>query len=148
MFQGNALEAESRATYSLISGNEVQQVGMVFQDDSRRVGASPDGIILDLAGEPIGGLELKTVQSNTLVEYLYTGGIPAKYRPQVYGSLYVSGLNWWDFAACSSGLPPHIVRVENTDDGYLKYAEALDRELPKFLTLLDDIIETVRSKAA
>lgn len=147
MFMGNSLENEARAAYQLLTGNQVDQVGMIFMDENRRVGASPDGLITSpyIDYPPRGGVEIKNVNGNTQVEYLYNGGIPAKYRPQVYGSLYVSGLEWWDFISCSPGLPPHLVRVENTDKDYLAYADALSENLPKFLAMLDDIIERCKS---
>ena len=87
-------------------GNEVQQVGMVFQDEVGAMGALAGWDNPRLGRRTISAdLNSRQSKSNTLVEYLYTGGIPAKYRPQVYGSLYVSGLHWWDFAACSPVCP-------------------------------------------
>lgn len=143
MFKGKALEGEARAAYTLLTGNKVEQVGMIFMDETRRIGGSPDGLIGNKDG-PVGGCEIKNVSPNTQVEYLYIGGVPAKYKPQVFGSLYISDLEYWDFFSNSIGMPPHLVRVTADDEEYQKFAEALEVQLPKFVGLLDEILAKVQ----
>lgn len=138
MFQGNAFESEARAAYTLLTGHTVRQVGLIYQDGARRVAASPDGLI----GE-VGGVEIKNVMAHTQVKYLCDGVVPADYRPQVYGSLYISGLTFWDFFSSSPGLPPLLVRTTIEDEGYQRYAEALAVGLPEMVALVDEIIAKV-----
>lgn len=135
MQHGIETEAAARAWYEFETGQAVQQVGLCM-DDGGRFGASPDGLI-----EPEGGLEIKCPQPATHTGYLLAKGLPDKYKPQVHGSLVVTGRAWWDFVSYCPGLPPLLVRVER-DEYTAKVAEALDvfwgayqMELAKFKEL-------------
>jgi len=143
MFQGKANEGESRATYQLLTGSEVTEVALIYPDEDQLVAASPDGLIQG-AGGWVGGLELKNVQAKAQVEYIRGGVVPTKYKPQVYGSLYISGLEYWDFMSCSIGFKPLLVRTHLYDKGYCAYAAKLDEYLPPFLEALDEAEKLVR----
>jgi hypothetical protein len=106
MQHGIDLEPEARAFYEVMTDADVDRVGFITTDDGR-FGCSPDALV----GED-GGLELKCPQVRTHIGYLLEGGLPAEYRLQVHGSLWVTGRSWWDFVSYSMGLPPLVVRVE------------------------------------
>lgn len=115
--RGNALEPEARAWYSLQVEAEVRQVGLVLADDGLAA-CSPDSLVYTPAavlGEivdwPLGGLEIKCPDGPTHVGYLRGGKLPDKYKPQVHGSLVITGLPWWDFLSYCPGYPPLLVRV-------------------------------------
>lgn len=125
--RGNELEPAARDEFTRIMGLAVQQVGFITRDDTV-VGCSPDGLILDARGEPIAGLELKCPLAKNHAAYLLDGTLPDQYRPQVHGSMAVTGLDYWYFMSYCPGLAPFITRVER--DAYtVKISDALDRFL-------------------
>jgi hypothetical protein len=123
--RGTELEPEARALFSDLIGLEVSEVGFVTRDDEV-VGCSPDGLVSNADGDYVAGLELKCPLSKHHARYLIDGELPAKYRPQVHGSMAVTGLRFWYFMSYCPGLAPFITRVEW--DAYTdKVADVLDR---------------------
>lgn len=135
MEEGNTREQESRDLYSLITGVEVKQVGVIYKDKDKKFLCSPDGIC---NGEY--GLELKNVLPKTQVKYLLSGEVPTEYRTQIQFSLYVSGFKRWDFCSYSAGLKPLIVSVKRNED----FIIALHSELMTFCKELDDVVERIK----
>jgi len=136
MERGIALEAEAREMYGLTTGNEVRQVGLCYQNEERCFSCSPDGLT------DIGGLEIKCPLLSTHVEYLLKGKLPTEYFQQVQGSLFVTGLPWWDFFSYYPGMPPFRVRV--TPDEL--FHNALSAALSSFCSELDNTVDFLRSK--
>ena len=122
MQRGNDLEDSSRTTYEFITGNTVEQVGMVYLNEEKAVSCSPDGLIGDN-----GGYETKCPKMSTHVDYLLHGKCPTQYIPQVQGCLWVTGREWWDFMSFHPDLKPLIVRVER-DEKYISLLEELVEE--------------------
>jgi hypothetical protein len=118
---GQQTEAEARRFYSMERDIDVSNGGFCLHD-SRKWGASPDGLIgltRPVNTEPVrvtGALELKCPQPGTHVEYLMDGKLPLEYRWQVHGHLIVTGAAWCDFLSYCPGLPPLLVRVEPGPD--------------------------------
>ena len=135
MERGIALEAEARDAYQFITGNEVDEVGLIFKDAHRAWSCSPDGM-----GE--GGLEIKCPLPHTQKEYQYRGKLPTKYAPQVWGSLWVADeLPYWDFFSYHPEMKPFCVRVTRDDDGYRRYADALETYMPQFVDFVAEIVD-------
>jgi len=125
--RGNDLEPEARNEFSRLMGMEVREVGFITRDDEV-IGCSPDGLIYSAGGNAVAGLELKCPLAKNHAEYLISGELPDKYRPQVHGGMAVTGLDFWYFMSYCPGLAPFIVRVER--DAYTaKLSDALDRFL-------------------
>jgi putative phage-type endonuclease len=130
MQRGNELEPDARTAYEFVKDAVVEQVGICIHDNEM-VGVSPDGLI----GED-GGLEIKCPKETTHISYLDSGEMPLIYKPQVQGSMWVTGRKWWDFMSYHPDLPPLIVRVFRDEDyiismeaGITKFAEeVLDLE--------------------
>ena len=116
MERGNEIEPLARASYEFMHEVEVQQVGMIFNDEMT-IGISPDGLIGD-----VGGLEIKCPKPSTLVKYMLDGGLPLEYKPQVMGSLMISGREWWDFLAFHPSMDFFQIRVYR-DEEYIKKME-------------------------
>jgi predicted phage-related endonuclease len=135
MLRGQEVEAEARASYELITDAEVRQVGFCFNDERKRWGCSPDGII----GED-GGLEIKCPTLPVAVEYIDKGVLPTTYVQQVQGSMLVTGRAWWDFMSYYPGLQPLIIRVERDD----KLIAILEATLETFCVQLDEMVERLK----
>lgn len=125
---GKETERAARDWYELTTGHTVRQVGFITDDDGF-FGCSPDGLIANagtietaidpavLASEYAGGLELKCPRLDTHLGWLrQPDRIPRDHQCQVYGSLLISGLPWWDFMSYAVGAEPLVVRATIEDD--------------------------------
>lgn len=137
MREGRELEPDARAYYEFYRGCDVSEIGFCLTDDGR-FGCSPDGLIGD-----DGALELKCPQPRTHVRYLYDGGLPADYAPQVHGHLIVTGRPWVDFMSYAPGLPPLVVRVEPDEK-----TELLRKSLDSFWALYQTVLARVEARHA
>lgn len=140
MQTGLALEGNARAAYEWDFDTEVEQVGVVYANESRTLAASPDG----LCGDD-GGLEIKVPHLSTHLSYLLDDVLPSTYRAQVYGSLYVTGRDWWSFFSYSrfESVPHFHIRVASDDKSYIKWREAIDEHLPQFIEQLSALRDRV-----
>jgi YqaJ-like viral recombinase domain len=127
--RGRLLEAEARSWYQLVSDTEVRQVGFVYEDGRKLVGASPDGLI-----GTTGGLEIKCPLAHTHVKYLISTELPSEYIPQVQGGMMVTGAEWWDWLSYHPDMPPVKIRVRRDTE----YIDRLNVQLAIFLSALGD----------
>ena len=136
MQRGIDLEPQACAMYELLTANEVSHVGFCLHD-TINVGCSPDGLI----GEH-GGLEIKCPAPTTHIGYLRDGKCPTKYIPQVQGSLWVTGREWWDFMSFHPDYPELIVRV-NRDD---KFINELESQVAILLEKVHNCVEDIKAR--
>lgn len=139
MDRGNELESDARDLYAFLKDENPLQVGLIYKDKTKRVSCSPDSLIaknltLNDGWEQIKrklkkGLEIKCPLDITHADYLIYGGLPAIYKPQVQGSMWVTGLEEWDFMSYHPDYKSLIVTVEKDP----KYHELLDEIIPEFL---------------
>lgn len=120
--RGEILEDDARELYAFERELVPQQVGFIL-NDAGTLGCSPDSLI----GED-GGLEIKCPDGPTHVKWVRAGGIPDEHKPQVHGSLIITGRAWWDFLSYCPGYEPLLVRV--TPDGF---TEKLQGHLDRFI---------------
>jgi putative phage-type endonuclease len=129
---GTEQEPHARAAYAARTGELVEEVGFIDHPTIQGAGASPDGIVGD------GLVEIKCPQTNTMLEWILTRTIPARYLAQMQFQMAVTGAKWCDFAAYDPRLPEHlqllIIRVERDDT---RIAE-IEAEISMFLGELDD----------
>jgi len=129
---GTQTEPEARAAYSAKTGELVEEVGFIDHPTIAGAGASPDGVV----GE--GLVEIKAPNTATMLEWILTRTIPARYLAQMQFQMAVTGAKWCDFAAYDPRLPEHlqllIIRVERDDT---RIAE-IEAEISMFLGELDD----------
>lgn len=143
--RGNLLEPDARELYAFMREDaKLRQVGFIVRDDGR-AGCSPDSLVeADDDGE--GGLEIKCPDGPTHIGYLRAGTLPDKYKPQVHGSLVITGRSWWDFMSYCPGYKPLIVRV-TPDDYTRKLADCLDEFLDRLDAAKAQFIEPQRRAA-
>ena len=133
MQQGIEKEPEARELYEFLTGNEVEQVGLVYSDDKKLWLCSPDGLVNG------GGLEIKCPLLSTHLKYHYDGKLPTDYFQQVQGSLFVTGLPWWDFMSYHPDFKPFTIRVFPDKEFHTK----LETELLKLNAKIMAIVEKI-----
>lgn len=131
MERGIELEPQARARYSLVTGNDVIEVGGVFLDEPKTVMASPDGLIPDLKR----GLEIKCPRLETHIRYCLLNETPSDYVLQVQGNLWVSGYETWDFVSfCPEYTPqPILIVTVQRDEKLIKIMDQSIRAFSKTL---------------
>lgn len=134
--RGRELESCAVAMYELDHDCDVVQAGLCKQDVSSMAGFSPDGLIGDK-----GGLEIKCPTLKKHLQYIVNDKLPDEYAHQVYGSLLLSGREYWDFCSYSEDFSPFYHRVTTECETYQKWAKAFNEILPEFLADLKKIIE-------
>lgn len=122
---GIRLEPDARGRYEWEMGVDAVDVGFIVHPKYNFIGCSPDMFVGDN-----GGGEIKSHVS--LSGFLETEsrpidkGIPPKHRPQVQGSLWISGRNWWDFISYYSNNGKTMIHIRRCvpDLPYIKKLES------------------------
>lgn len=128
--QGKILEEIAIPWFELETGLAVERPAFITTDDGR-IGCSPDGLI---QGPTIQcGLEIKAPMAETHVRYLLGGQVPKDYRPQIYGSMFVTQLKAWKFLSYRRQFPAFILQVDFDEEINDRIGEVLD----KFIQELD-----------
>lgn len=134
MRRGTELEPEARDWYSFTTGQRVRQFGFITHTDYDFIGISPDGLVAD-----DGMVEIKCPGRRAHMEVLESRKVPAKYRWQVQGQLWVARRKWADFVSYHPEHDGVILRVE-ADEEKQKELEAgclaANAEVEKWLSLL------------
>ena len=125
--RGRYLEDEALTAYAFETDTPAVKCGLIFKDERREIGASPDGLI---PGQ--GALELKCPMPGKHLLYLARDDVPRVYWPQLQMQLWVTGLPWVDFVSYHPDFPMFRQRVA-PDPGY---HQALDTALPQFVAEL------------
>lgn len=135
--RGNLMEPKARTWYEFAKNLEVRQVGFIYRNEDRRVGCSPDGLVLD-----DGGLEIKCPAAKTMVGYhLNPGTVERVYAHQVQMSLWVTGRAWWDLLAyCPKPIGSILVRVYPD----VEYHAALEEACAAFAVRMDEAEAQIR----
>lgn len=139
MLNGIEREAAARVLFEIVTGFEVQQVGIVYKDEARLCHCSPDGLI-----GADSGLEIKNPAMKTQVKYLVSGKLPIEYFSQVQMSLYVTERETWWFMSNYEGLPPLIIECKRDEE----FIRKLDSEIHEFSCDLLKTLITLQMVAA
>ena len=132
MLRGIEMEVEARQLYSLITGQDVVEVGFCLAEG---YGASPDGLVAET-----GCLEVKCPNLATHVGYLLENTLPTDYFQQTQGQLLVTERKWVDFMSYYPWLHPLIIRV-NRDEDFIK---KLKIELEVFTQELAELVDKIK----
>ena len=120
MERGIEIEPKARQYYELQRDTEVQQVGFIYRDEDRLTGCSPDGLVDG------GGYEVKCPKASTHMRSLIEQRLPLEYVPQVQGSLWITGLEFWDWHSFHPDMPSVIIRVRRDESWIHKLEAAMD----------------------
>ena len=120
MERGTELEPFARGEYESIFDTEVREVGFVLSEKYKDwLGVSPDGLTAE------GGLEIKCPLRKTHINYIEANRLPNEYKWQVQGSLFVTGLPYWDFMSYYPNMKPFILRVYPDKEMHLDIEQRL-----------------------
>lgn len=142
MREGTEQEPLARMAYEALTGELVDEVGFITDDDAI-FGLSLDGRI----GEK-GAIEIKTmVSSETLFRAVADGDI-SDYMDQCMGALWLLGLDWIDLVLWAPDLEPlglhiTIIRIHRDETAI----EALEADLLAFAALVRENEEKLRMAA-
>ena len=133
---GTENEKYARAAYEVVTGNEVDLVGIAVHPTIPHFMASPDGFI----GED-GIFEAKCPNTETHIQYLMDDVVPPEYVPQLLAEMACSGRKWADFMSFDPRLPVKlqvfIKRLERDDE---QIAE-MEAGVIQFLAEVDALTE-------
>jgi len=135
MERGTLLEPLARASYEVIKGLLVDEVGFVPHPTIEMSGASPDGLI-----STDGLIEIKCPTPNNHIETALSGKAPSKYISQMQWQMACTGRKWCDFVSycpdVGANLELFVVRVMR-DDEYIAVTEKA------VIAFLDEVTETL-----
>jgi len=135
---GTVNEPAARAAYEFETGLSVDSIGFIYCEE-RRIGVSPDGLIPGIKK----GLEIKNpFTARVHADFLCNEKIKNEYFMQVMFSLYVTGLETWDFCSYHSAFKSNMLKIKTfgRDD---KIFERFDNEIPEFLKELDEALAKI-----
>lgn len=146
MQDGNDREPEARRRFAFDFNVPVKEVGIVYRDENKLVSCSPDGLytandVLSDLNMWTGGLEIKNPIEKTFIGYIRKNSIPDIYKPQIYGSMWVSGLDKWTFMANHPGYRPLYIEAP-ADPAFMK---AFDVIMNSFINRLLERRELVKT---
>lgn len=140
MQRGIDLEPVAIAEFQERTDLFVDTFGLVTNDKFKGCHLSPDGLILDGAGVPMSGVEVKCPSTKKHVEYIRTNRVPAEYKYQVYQYFAIcETIETMYFVSYDPRFeirPIHIVTIHREDiieelkeyeKGLLKFIEKLDK---------------------
>ena len=132
---GHENEPLAREAYEAREFACVNTCGIIYKDESMRCGISPDGIMEDR------GLEIKNPFTTQVhLETLLSGVIKPEYLTQCQYSMWVTGLDRWDFCSYDfrmRGKPENrLVVIPQYRD--LEIMARFDEEIPMFISEMDD----------
>lgn len=140
MQRGIDLEPVAIAEFEEATSYEVESFGLVTNEKFPGCHLSPDGLILDGAGVPMAGVEIKCPSTKKHVEYLRTGKLPAEYKFQVYHYfLLAETIDQMYFVSYDPRFavrPLHILPInreeikaelEEYEAGLIKFSEKLEK---------------------
>ena len=137
---GIETEPQARVYYEALYTVVIQQVGFVEENDY--LGCSPDGLL----GED-GGIEIKCPYPSTHISYIDKDRLPAVYKAQVQGNMWVTGRRWWDFISYCPQIKarPFWSKRIGRDE---KYISVLSIAIEEFINELKELEGQIVNKKA
>ena len=141
---GNDNEPLARDAYEAINFDIVDESGLIYKDELKRFGASPDGLVgFD------GGIEIKCPFTTVVhLDTIFNGTIKPEYLTQMHFIMWVTGRQWMDFCSYDprmigeSTKRIHVIRVERDQS----IIEEFEIEMPKFIIEMDMVLESLNVK--
>lgn len=137
---GNLNEPYARQNYEFLTDETVLQLGFLYGDDMR-TGCSPDGITA--SGR---GLEIKCPYTSKYhIDYLVNGAVKKEYQAQVQFSMWVTGIEQWDFCSFDPRMRRENLR-RHTFERSDKWVADFDSAVPEFCREMDQKLAQIGFK--
>lgn len=135
---GSETEAKARKVYSRLfadkEGYEVVECGFIRHTEIDKYGDSPDGVIVDINGKPVGTLEIKCPKPDTFIRYsvnIKDADSLKEEKPEYYwqcqSHCLCNNVEWCDFVFFdihqSNGI--RVVRIYRNDEDIAKMIERI-----------------------
>lgn len=140
---GHENEPLAREAYEAMEFVSVNQCGLIYRDNSLRCAISPDGIMEDR------GLEIKNPYTTQVhLQTLMNGEIKPEYITQCQFSMWLTGLDRWDFCSYDHRMRGKasnrlcVIPQRRDDETMRKF----DIEIPKFIAEMDDALDRLGFK--
>lgn len=133
--RGKMLEPDAVKLYEMQTDRETMPIGFITNDEGT-AGCSPDRFI---RGEP-GLLEIKCPAPQTHVGYMMLG-FDEKYKPQVQGQLWITGLEWAEWFSYHPELPTVTMRIER-DEEYIAF---MAKEIIEFARMKNEKLASIKA---
>jgi len=138
MEHGLEYEDEARKTYQLIKNINVHEVGIVYKDDMKIFGCSPDGLVKNEDGEFYKGIEIKCPNTDNHLKYFFNRDLldfEKKYYAQVQYSMYITGFDEWDFISYDPRMDKNniIITTIKRDEEYMAIIEKKLQSVSDFI---------------
>jgi len=132
---GIQTEPLAREEYELKTGLMVDRIGFVIHPRLPRCGASPDGLVGD-----DGLVEIKCPNTSTHLQYLISGVVPDKYKPQMYWQMACCERQWCDFVSFDP-------RLDEKFQLFIARLERDEKDIAKWESLAMDFVADLNSMA-
>lgn len=156
------LEPEARAAYAFYSESPVtlQLVGFIDHPRIPNAGCSPDSLVNE-----DGGLELKCLDPETMIDLWLVGGFNEDYIYQSHFGIACTERYWWDLAAYCPEMPEELklfvqrihrddIKIATIERAVIEFNEEVDlkvaqlhglmRSVPPLQTALEGSLESLR----
>src|SRR5512145_2487058 len=100
MAHGIEYEPSAKERYEAVTGELIRPCGFALHSTIPFFGASPDGLI----GKE-GLIECKAPTTQTHVQWLLAGEVPAQHKPQMLAQMSVTERRWCDFVSFDPRVP-------------------------------------------
>lgn len=138
---GKNNESAARSAYEFITGHKVNQAGFIY-GPGKRTGCSPDGLVDGISK----GLEIKCpFTSKVHVEFLTMDKIKPEYLAQIHFSLFLTGLETWDFCSFDARFKSSMLKI-HTIERSAEWHERLTNEVGEFITDMDKMLDRLGVK--
>ena len=140
-------EPRAKAEYEMRTGYSLEPIGFLSHPTLPRAGCSPDGWV-----RPDGFAEFKCPNTDTHLEYLDAGVVPADYLPQLYWQMACAGpeIKWIDFVSYDRRIDKKfqlfICRLER-DAAVEKAIADMEKEVEAFLAELNGMAQRLMDNA-
>ena len=139
MQRGIDLEPFAIKEFEELSETKVDTFGLVTNENFPSCHLSPDGLVLDVTGVPMFGVEVKCPSTKKHVEYIRTNRVPAEYKFQVYHYFTIcdtiSSMFFVSYDPRFEARPVHMVQLNRED--ITEELEAFKTGLLKFIDKLN-----------
>ena len=143
MLRGLELEQFALEAYQIETGIELgQRIGFAFLNQSKRVGASPDGVFHLAHGNY--GVEIKCPLPRNHMRFIDDLAKHNAHYEQVQGNMWVFGSNSWDFVSyCPEFVrAPLVIHTFQRNQGFI---DRLEKSAEEAIEIIDELVSITQS---